>query len=222
MRYVPPYATLCKWMDGCATAGGDRLTCSYDDILDVLRDFLLVVPVDEDWYKAEYPAIRDFLAQMPAETAASHFRKHGYFEGRKPLPPGDFDRTTPVPFDELQNRLRIVPSRGRLNVEIARDDLIALIKELLRAVPVDAEWYCAAYPDVAQTIDSGMLASAAAHYVEWGYFEGRIPFEIAIDPEWYMSRYDHVRTEPTRGVAGSAQDHFIRVGYKEGCRPTPP
>jgi hypothetical protein len=222
MRYVPPYTTLCKWMDSCVTAGRGHLTFSYDDILDVFRGFLLVVPVDEDWYKAEYPAILEFLVQMPTETAASHFRKHGYFEGRKPFPPSSQDRTAPVPFDELQNRLRIIPALGRLTIEIARDDLVKLIKALLRAVPVDAEWYRANYPDVAKTIDSGMLASAADHYVEWGYFEGRIPFDIAVDSDWYMIRYDYVRTELERGVVGSAQDHFIRVGYKQGCRPTPP
>jgi hypothetical protein len=222
MRYVPPYTTLCRWMDGCATTSTDRLTSSYDDFLDVLRCFLFVIPVDEDWYKAEYPAILEFLLQMPTETAASHFHKHGYFEGRNPFPPGKHDRTAPVPFGKLQNRLRIVPTRGRLSVEIARDDLIALIKELLRAVPVDAGWYRATYPDVAGTIDSGMLASAADHYVEWGYFENRIPFDIAVDADWYMTRYDHVRIELEHGEAGSAQDHFIRVGYKQGCRPTPP
>jgi hypothetical protein len=71
-------------------------------------------------------------------------------------------------------------------------------------------------------IESGTFASSSGHYAEAGYFEGRLPFDIAVDEEWYVSRYDHVRIGLERGIAASATDHFTRVGYNEGCRPTPP
>jgi hypothetical protein len=222
MQYVPPHTLLSKWMDRHAVAGTTRLTPPYDDLLDVLKGFLQAIPVDADWYKTEYPAVAEFLVRMPTETAGSHFQKHGYFEGRRPFAVGWRNLTDPVPFAQLKTRLRIIPTRGRLRVDIGRDDLLGIIKSILIAVPVDEPWYRNAYPDVAKAMDDGTLPSPAYHYAERGYFEARFPFEIIVDEEWYVSRYDHVRTGLERGVAKSAQDHFMRLGYKEGCRPTPP
>jgi hypothetical protein len=222
MRYVPPYALLKKWMSSSASADGTRLTPAYDDVLDVVKGFLQAIPVDEEWYKAEYPAIPTFLRSMPTETATSHFQKHGYFEGRRPFAPGWRDLTAPVPFVQLKTSLRVSPMRGHLRSDIARDDFLDLIKTILRAVPVEPSWYRATYPKAANEIDHGTFSSATLHFAEQGYFQGWYPFDIVVDETWYVSRYDHVRTGLERGVAKSAQDHFIRLGYNEGCRPTPP
>lgn len=221
MRYVPPFAALEKWMAGHIATGTGRLAPAYDDVLDVLKEFLQAIPVDGDWYQAEYPAIRDYLARMPDESPASHFAKHGYFEARKPFAPGWRGLTAPAPFAHLKTRLRVFPARGRLRVDIARDEFLAVINTLLISVPVDQAWYRATYPDAARLIDDGTFSSVAGHYAERGFSEGRLPFDPEVDEDWYISRYDHVRTGLERGVARSAQEHFIRVGYKEGCRPTP-
>jgi hypothetical protein len=222
MRYVPPYPSLRKWMARFALTDDARMTPAYDDVLDVFKGFLQALPVDEDWYKAEYPAIPEFLRRMGTETATSHFQKHGYFEGRSPFALGWRDLTAPVPFAKLKTRLRISPVRGRLRADIAPDEFLDLIKTILMAVPVDEAWYRTTYPKVAKVIDDKIFPSAAYHYAEQGYFDGCIPFDMAVDAEWYVSRYDHVRIGLERGVAKSAQDHFVRMGYTEGCRPTPP
>jgi hypothetical protein len=222
MRYVPPYTMLTKWMDGYAVAGTTRLTLLYDDVLDVLKGFLREIPVDDSWYKAEYPAVADYLSRMPTETPNSHFQKHGYFEGRRPFAVGWRDLIDPVPFAQLKTRLRIIPTRGRLNVDIERDDFVAIVKNMLMAIPIDCSWYRTSYPEAAKAVDNDTFPSVAHHYAERGYFEGRLPFEIAVDADWYVSRYGHVRIGLERGVAKSAQDHFMRLGYIEGCRPTPP
>jgi hypothetical protein len=222
MRYVPPCSVLEKWMARCLSADGARLTLTYDDVLDVFRGFLQAVPVDENWYTGEYPAISGFLTRSPSHTATSHFQKHGYFEGREPFAPGWRGLTAPVPFAQLKTSLRIRPTRGHLRVDIAREDFLRLIKTILIAVPVDEAWYRATYPVVAKVIDDGEFPSARSHYAERGYFDNRLPFDIVVDEEWYVSRYEHVRTGLDLGVARSAQDHFIRLGYTEGCRPTPP
>ena len=222
MRYVPPYTSLSRWMDRCAVPGTTRLNPTYDDVLDVLKAMLWSVPVDDDWYKAEYPAVADYLARNPAETPRSHFQKHGYFEGRKPFATGWRDCTAPVPFAQLKTRLRIIPTCGHLRVDIERDDFLAIIRSLLLAVPVDEDWYRRIYPGVVKAMDDEMSPSVADHYANHGYFQNYFPFEITVDEAWYVSRYDHVRTGLERGVAKSPQDHFMRLGYKEGCRPTPP
>jgi len=222
MRYVPPYTILSKWMDRYAVAGTSRLIPPYDDVLDVLKGFLWSIPVDDNWYKAEYPAVADYLARNPMETPRSHFQKHGYFEGRKPFAPEWQDKIAPVPFAQLKTRLRIIPTRGRLRVDIEREDLLEIIRTMLLAVPVDEAWYLSVYPAVAKVIDDEKLPSVADHYAKQGYFANYFPFEIAVDADWYVSRYDHVRTGLSKGVATSPQDHFMRLGYREGCRPTPP
>jgi len=222
MRYVPPHAVLGKWMNRHAVAGTTRLKPPYDDMLDVLKGFLLTIPVDDDWYKAQYPAVADFLVRMTTETPGSHFQKHGYFEGRRPFAPGWNGLTDLVPFAQLKTRLRIIPHRGRLTVDIEHDDFIEIIKNMLLAVPIDESWYCATFVDAAKSIEDATFRSAAHHYAERGYFLGRFPFDITVDEAWYLSRYDHAKTGLERGVAKSVQDHFMRVGYNEGCRPTPP
>jgi hypothetical protein len=222
MRYIPPCSVLEKWMAGAAAADSARLSPTYDDVLDVLKGFLQAVPVDEDWYTAEYPGILAFLARSPDHTATSHFQKHGYFERREPFAPGWRGLTTPVPFAQLRTSLRISPTRGQLRADIARDDFIALIKAILLAVPLDEAWYRATHPKAGKAIEDGTFPSLVYHYAEQGYFDGCLPFDIEVDEEWYVSRYDHVRIGLQRGVAKSAQDHFLRIGYTEGCRPTPP
>jgi hypothetical protein len=222
MSYVPAYSTLKRWMDRYTVGGTSRLMPPYDDVLDVLKEFLRVIPVDEHWYKAQYPAIEGYLRQAPTETPSSHFRKHGYFEGRSPFAPGSTGLAEPVAFAGLKTRLRIIPYHGRLRVDIERADMLEIIKSLLAAVPIDESWYRATYPQAAGSIDDGTFPTATNHYAQVGYFEGYFPFQIIVDEKWYVSRYDHVKIGLERGRAKSAQDHFMRLGYQEGCRPTPP
>lgn len=220
MWYIPPYTLLKQWMGRHVMAETARLRLLYDDVLDVLKELLQPIPVDEAWYKAEYPAVAEYLVRGMTETAKSHFQKHGYFEGRKPFAPGWRGLPEPTPFAQLQSRLRIIPSRGRLIVEIEHNDFLGIVSDLLTAVPVDQTWYRTAYPDVVKELDDG--TSAVYHYARQGYFEDRMPFDITVDPEWYVSRYQHVRMALERGDARSAQDHFMRAGYIEGCRPRAP
>jgi hypothetical protein len=222
MECIPPFTMVQKWIAACAATDTTRLAPTYDDVLDVLKGLLAAIPVDEDWYKVKYPAVADFITRVGTETAASHFQKHGYFEGREPFEPGWRGLTRPVCFAELKADLNVNPCRGRLLVDIERVEFLGMVKKILRAVPVDDTWYRATYPATATLIDDGTFLSATDHYAEQGYFDGRLPFDVAVDDEWYASRYDHVRIGLERGVAKSAKDHFIRMGYSEGCRPTPP
>ncbi|WP_158932762.1 hypothetical protein [Acidisphaera sp. S103] len=89
-------------------------------------------------------------------------------------------------------------------------------------MPVDDLWYRATYPKAAKEIDNRAYSSAAEHYVERGYFDGYLPFNIIVDEEWYVSRYAHVKKGLDLGVASSGRDHFMRLGYHEGCRPAAP
>lgn len=221
LPFIPPFALLENWLNRCETDRDGKLRPTYDDLLDVLCGLLAVVPVDSDWYQEQYPAVAEMVARNPEETPASHFQKHGYFEGRQPFSPGWRDLQLPVPFAEFKTQFKMTPSRGRLYASIGRDEFLRLVKTILMAVPVDEIWYRTTYPLAEKMISSGTSSSARDHYIEQGYFKNYIPFEIKIDSDWYLSRYSHDRMGIDRGYARSAADHFVRIGYAEGCRPVP-
>jgi hypothetical protein len=64
---------------------------------------------------------------------------------------------------------------GVIPASITWEDLTRTLRLFLAHVPFDAEWYCTAYPDIAQAIDSGTLTTAREHFIEHGFFEGRLP-----------------------------------------------
>jgi hypothetical protein len=222
LRCVPPFALMNHWLTTWAVPGSTRIRPPYDDVLDVLRAMMAIVPVDEAWYLAEYPDVAGFIDRNKDETAASHFRKHGYFRGRHPFADGWRGLERPVCFTELCGKCRIIPARGGLFAEMDREDFLHMVRRILRAVRVDEEWYRSTYPGAAAEIESGRFSTATEHYVTTGYFEGGLPADVEVDADWYLGRYAHVRTGLAIGVADSAKDHFLRIGYGEGCQPTRP
>jgi len=219
LSYVPPCDLLMQWLDISPSASDGRLAIRYDDTIDVLKAFVGAIPVDEAWYLAEYPAVAELVRNVRTETAASHFRMHGYFEGRRPFAARWNGYAEPVPFNRLKPRLRLTPTRDGLKAFVSRDEFIALVKQLLSAVPVDAEWYFHYYPIPEIGFDG---SSRATHFAEVGYFNGWLPSDIVVDAEWYQRRYEHVRRGLELGFAVDAKDHFLKMGYREGCRPIPP
>jgi hypothetical protein len=220
-RCVPPFPLMERWLTACAVPGTTRIRPTYDDVLDVLRAMIEIIPVDEAWYLAEYPDVADWLGSVRDETATSHFRKHGYYDGRLPFADGWQGLRAPVRFTELTRTLRILPARGCLYAEMEREDFLDMVKALLRTVSVDELWYRVTYPEAADEMGTAGVATVAEHYVTRGYFKGWLPTDVAVDHDWYVSRYGHVRNGLAEGVATSAYDHFLRIGYGEGCRPTP-
>jgi hypothetical protein len=94
-----------------------------------------------------------------------------------------------------------------------------MIKKLLQAVPVDESWYRRMYPDVAEAIDAGAYRNAKHHFVDYGYFEGRRPFEPEIDETWYLKNNPDIQKSVEDGTIASAARHFIEHGYDEGRLP---
>jgi hypothetical protein len=43
--------------------------------------------VDEEWYLSRYPDVREAIAAGHVQSAVSHYRSHGYREGRVPVRP---------------------------------------------------------------------------------------------------------------------------------------
>lgn len=60
---------------------------------------------------------------------------------------------------------------------------------------------------------------ARTHYLKFGYFENRMPYEIKIHEDWYRANYKDVEQAVAEKKFPSAQDHFDRIGYLEGRLP---
>ncbi len=88
----------------------------------------------------------------------------------------------------------------------------------------DEDWYLAEYPDVAEGVKTGVVASGYAHWMASGKAEGRIAPPgydegSILDPAWYLAAYHAVRHDIEIGRARDAEDHYERFGRYRGYLP---
>jgi hypothetical protein len=57
------------------------------------------------------------------------------------------------------------------------------------------------------------------HYIEAGFFEGRLGTPPPVDEAFYTSYYKDVGQAVTRGDIASATEHYLRQGVAEGRVP---
>lgn len=126
------------------------------------------------------------------------------------------------PFGLIKEHLHIANVKGEVRVSTSYEDFVKMLKLLISSVEVDEEWYLRKYEDIAQAIRNGDVASARQHFIDDGYFEGRIPGPLVVDNDWYLSEYPDVAESVRRGDFASAQDHFSQDGYREGRLPFRP
>jgi hypothetical protein len=100
---------------------------------------------------------------------------------------------------------------------------VGLFRDLLRFAVVrvrfDERFYLHTYPDVADALANGLFTDAHHHYVEFGYFEDRLPFRVDVDATFYFRAYPDIKTAVADGAVPSAQAHFERYGFQEGRLP---
>ncbi len=123
------------------------------------------------------------------------------------------------PFDFIRRSVAISTVKGELQVRMDYDEFIKMIKLLLAGIEVDEQWYLGQYEDVRTAIEAGEVSSAQKHFVEDGYFEGRLPFPMAVNEEWYLAQHPDVAEGIRNGTIASASQHFIEDGYREGRSP---
>jgi hypothetical protein len=123
------------------------------------------------------------------------------------------------PFDLIRRSVEISTVRGELRVNMSYEDFIKIIKMMIAGVEISEEWYTRTYEDIGKAIRDGGVKSAHRHFVEDGYFEGRMTFPIRVDEKWYLQQYPDVAESVRRGVVASAQVHFDEDGYREGRLP---
>jgi hypothetical protein len=122
-------------------------------------------------------------------------------------------------FETIRGSLEISTVRGELRVNISYENFISIIRTMIQGIEVDEAWYARTYEDIGSAIRDGRIRSARQHFVDDGYFEGRLPFPIEIDEEWYLTENPDVAESIRKGDISSAQDHFDEDGYREGRLP---
>jgi hypothetical protein len=125
------------------------------------------------------------------------------------------------PFEKIKDFVTLSAVKGELTVATSFAQFKALIRVLLQGIEVDEAWYQKQYPDVAEAIQKKIVNSAKEHFLNDGYFEGRIPFLIRVDEAWYLEQNPGIADYISRGELQSAQQHFNDDGYREGRKPFP-
>lgn len=126
----------------------------------------------------------------------------------------------PPSFDAINAALDLRAKEGGI-VVLRYDKLRALVRVLLDLVEIDEAWYKATYADVAQGIATGIFPSAKEHFIQHGYFEGRLPHDVEVDEAWYYEAYPDVAAAFEAG-GPSAKEHYLEHGYREGRSPVRP
>lgn len=126
------------------------------------------------------------------------------------------------PFAVVRRMIRRTTSGDRTRSDLAFEDLQQVIRTLLTVVEVDEVFYLERNADVAKGVEEGLIRSAQDHFVNHGYFEGRMPYQIWIDETWYLATHADVAKTVADGTYATAQDHFDGPGYAEGRAPYPP
>lgn len=123
------------------------------------------------------------------------------------------------PFEVLKSYLTVSSVAGELRVSCTYENMIEMIRRLIEGVEVDEKWYLQRYPDIADAMRKGLVTGARAHFVNDGYFEGRVPFPIMVDERYYLGQNPGVADYVRRGLLESGQQHFDENGYHEGRLP---
>jgi hypothetical protein len=123
------------------------------------------------------------------------------------------------PFELIRRSIEISTVRGELRVNVSYEDFVKILRTLIGGIEVNNAWYLKTYTDIASAVSEGLVGSAKQHFVDDGYFEGRLPFPIVVDERWYLEQNPDVATSIRDGVVASAQEHFDQDGYREGRLP---
>jgi hypothetical protein len=122
-------------------------------------------------------------------------------------------------FATLVNQKILMPSQRTNYIAVDKNHLVDFLKPVLREIALDADWYVRNHPDVAQAISEGAVETALDHYITFGFYEHRMPYEIEVDEPWYIAQYPDVGEAVEKGMLVSAHEHYYVTGFKEGRLP---
>lgn len=125
--------------------------------------------------------------------------------------------------DLLLAAMRIDRERlnGRSKVAIDARLLRRIVQAAIERLPFSAAFYRSNYPDIAAAEAAGQIPDLHRHFIETGYFEGRMGAPPPFDAASYAATYPDVAEAVADGRIASAADHYLRSGAAEGRVPNP-
>jgi hypothetical protein len=123
------------------------------------------------------------------------------------------------PFDLIRRFVEISTVKGELRVNLSYDDFTKILRMMISGIDVDEAWYLKQYGDIALAVNEGSISSAARHFMDDGYFEGRLPFPMPVNERWYLQQYPDVAESMRKGIVATGEQHFSEDGYREGRLP---
>lgn len=126
------------------------------------------------------------------------------------------------PIDLLATAMHIPRERLNARGKIAIDAplLRMMLQTLASLMPFSEAFYRSAYPDIAEAAATGRLTDLHQHFVETGYFEGRLGAMPDLDEKFYLANNPDVAVAIQRGDVASAGAHYVRAGAAEGRAPS--
>lgn len=123
--------------------------------------------------------------------------------------------------DLLTNAMRISRERliSRSKIAIDAKLLRLILQNLVSLMPFSEPFYRATYADLDAAAESGQIPDLHLHYVQTGYFEGRMGAPPDVDEQFYLAHYPDVASAIARGDVASATEHYVRSGAAEGRIP---
>lgn len=115
------------------------------------------------------------------------------------------------------NRLRL-DSSGKIAIDARL--LKALIQAAVERQPFSEAFYFETYPDLQQAAAAGQLGDAHRHFVDTGYFEGRVGIAPEVDEDFYAALYPDVAEAVAGRRIESLFSHYVASGVAEGRVPS--
>jgi len=106
--------------------------------------------------------------------------------------------------------------RSLPKVPLSAPALRTLLDLFVSTLAFDEDFYMTRYPDVAEEMAAGLIASPHMHFRRSGYFEGRIGAPPEVDELFYKETYPDVAVALANGQIKSGFDHYLEVGATEG------
>lgn len=160
---------------------------------------------DPEWYLFRYPEV---IGYQP--DPVSHFRRHGFAEGRDPSPYVSLNRVFAADPDARAASVDAVMGRiAALAPDAAEallpDDAISFAYLLRHYGLFDEAWYAARYPDLKKA-----AMPLLSHFVAHGATEGR-DSGPDFDAELYRATYPQYIER-----SSSAIEDYVRFGFRRG------
>jgi hypothetical protein len=123
--------------------------------------------------------------------------------------------------DLLAQAMRINRERLNSRSKIAIDAklLRLILQNLVSHMAFSDQFYRTNYADIGAAAAAGQIPDLHRHYVETGYFEGRLGAPAEVDEVFYLATYPDVATAIERGEVTSGAEHYTRSGAAEGRVP---